>query len=89
MSTTFRDDIIIATEDRKIYKISQAELELKYRVPYENDSDYDEVVRMLKDGVQVAAIPVSAENGGAHARGDLMCYLLNLAGLKTKTSWED
>lgn len=88
MANTFRDDIIIASDDGKLYKISQADLQ-QYEVPYQGDPDYNEVVSLLKAGVQVAAVPVSAEDGGAHARGDMLCYLLNLAGLKTKTSWED
>jgi hypothetical protein len=86
--TTFRNDLIIASDDGKIYKISQAQL-AQFEVPFKGDKDYAEVVNLLKAGVQVAAVPVSKEDGGAHARGDMMCYLLNLAGLKTKTSWED
>ena len=84
----FRDDIIIASDDGKIYKISQADL-AQFEVPFKGDPDYNEVISLLKAGVQVAAVPVSAEDGGARARGDMMCYLLNLAGLRTKTSWED
>lgn len=85
---SFADDLIIASDDGKIYKISQAELQ-QYRVAFENDPAYAKVVNLLKAGVQVAAVPVTQEEGGANARGDMMCYLLNLAGLKTKTSWED
>ncbi len=85
---TFRDDLIIASDDGKIYKISQQDL-ARYEVPNgKTDPDYAAVVQLLKAGVQVAAVPVTAEEGGAHARGDMMCYLLNLSGLKTVTSWE-
>ncbi len=86
----FRDDLIIASDDGAlhIYKISKAQL-AQYEVPYKNDSDYDEVVTLLKAGVQVAAVPISAEDGGARARGDMTRYLLNLSGLKTQTPWED
>jgi hypothetical protein len=88
----FRDDVIIAAVSKKgkkkLYKISQAQLKT-FEVPFENDSDYDKVVELLKSGVQVAAVPVEEEDGGAHARGDMMCYLLNLSGLRTLTDWED
>jgi hypothetical protein len=85
---SFADDLIIASDDGKIYKISQDQL-VQFRVLFENDPAYAPVVALLKQGVQVAAVPVSKAEGGANARGDMMCYLLNLAGLKTKTSWED
>ena len=85
---SFADDIIIASDDGKLYKISQVELQ-QYRVAFENDPSYAKVVTLLKAGVQVAAVPITKDEGGASARGDMMCYLLNLAGLKTKTSWED
>jgi hypothetical protein len=84
---SFRDDLIIASDDGRIYKISQADL-AQFEVEYKTDPDYAPVVNLLKSGVQVAAVPISAQEGGAHARGDMMCYLLNLAGLKTVTSWE-
>jgi hypothetical protein len=89
---TFRDDVIIAAVSKKgkkkLYKLSQAELK-GYRVPFETDSDYKKVVDLLEAGVQVAAVPVDEEDGGAHARGDMVCYLLNLSGLRTMTDWED
>lgn len=101
---TFRDDVIIAAVTtgkkkgkkgkkkgkpvKRLFKLSQEDLK-SFEVPYEDDPDYEEVVKLLESGVQVAAIPISKENGGAHARGDLMCYLLNLSGLKTLTDWED
>jgi hypothetical protein len=86
---SFADDLIIASDDGKLYKISQDQLQ-QYRVMlFENDPSYAKVVNLLKAGVQVAAVPITKDEGGASARGDMMCYLLNLAGLKTKTSWED
>ena len=87
MSSTFINDVIIASDDGKIYKISETELQ-RFEVPWKGDPDYDEVIKLLREGVQIAAVPVNPEHGGAHARGDCFCYLLNLSGLKTKTSWE-
>jgi hypothetical protein len=80
------DDVIIASDDGKtIFKISQAQL-AQFEVDLTNSDEYDPVIKLLKQGVQVAAMP--SPTGGAHASGDMMCYLLNLAGLKTKTNWE-
>ena len=80
------DDVIIASDDGKtIFKISQAQL-AQFEVDLTNSNEYDPVIKLLKQGVQVAAMP--SPTGGAHASGDMMCYLLNLAGLKTKTNWE-
>ncbi len=64
----FRDDLIIASDDGAlhIYKISKAQL-AQYEVPYKNDSDYDEVVTLLKAGVQVAAVPIECGKMAAHA----------------------
>lgn len=88
---TFRDDVIIAAVSKKgkkkLYKLSQAELQ-SFEVPFKKNSDYNKVVDLLEAGVQVAAVPVDEEEGGAHARGDLVCYLLNLSGLRTMTDWE-
>lgn len=80
------DDVIIASDDGKtIFKISQAQLS-QFEVDLTNSDEYDPVIKLLKQGVQVAAMP--SAQGGAHGSGDMMCYLLNLAGLKTKTNWE-
>jgi hypothetical protein len=82
------DDVIIASDDGKtIFKISQAQLLAQFKVDLSTHSDeYAPVIKLLKQGVQVAAMP--SPTGGAHASGDMMCYLLNLAGLKTTTNWE-
>jgi len=85
---TFKDDIIIAGDNGKLYKMSQEDLKPFLVSNVHQNADFVEVLSLLKAGVQVAAIPVPEREGGSRARGDLFCYLLNLSGLKTKTIWE-
>ncbi len=85
---SFKDDVIIASEDGKLYKLSQADL-AEYEVDYKNQKEFAPIVSLLKQGVSVAAVPVPDDQSGPHAGGDYLCYLLNLASLRKITSWED
>jgi hypothetical protein len=76
MSDDFKDDVIIVCDDGSICHISQDELKQRYKVLETNK--YSLVTNLLRQGVQLAAVPTSP---GANAAGDMMCYLVNLPGL--------
>ncbi len=83
---TFKDDIIIAGEDGQMYKLSQDNL-APFRVNTSSD-EFKPILKLLKSGVSLAAVPVPEEDSGPRADGDAYCYVLNLSSLRKITSWE-
>jgi hypothetical protein len=84
MADFFKDDVIIACDDGTICHISKRDLTEHYRLDSASE-EYETVVDLLRKGVQVAAMPTpgAAPSGG----GDMMCYLVNLSGLKQENWW--
>ena len=85
MADFFKDDVIIACEDGTIYHITKDDL-AKYSNKLDSGSaEYEVVVDLLRKGVQVAAVPTPGAE--VSAASDMMCYLLNLSGLKQENWW--
>ena len=75
------DDVIIASAEGKIYKISQAQLQQFPMLVDKTDPECRHILDLLDAGVTAAYMPPPP---GANATGNAMCYLINLAGLNTK-----
>jgi hypothetical protein len=87
----FEKDFIIAgdgdNDDTHLYYISREALQ-QFRVDDPNDPGYKEVHKLLGLGVVVAAIPPKDKSDEV-TLPFIVCYLLNVSGLKKHTAFED